>query len=367
MRIALVVSGGLDRSGRTRVVPSLLWLIERLAARHQVQAFVVDYSEQPCTYSLLGATIRDLGRVGGPPGLRRFQIARRLARAIALHGPFDIIHSYQGMPAGIAATAVARRIGVPIVVTFDAGELVAVDEIGYGLQRRWFDRVAIRRTISDASVVTVATRYMARLPPLADIAVEIVPIGVDPRLFPLRTDPPGAPWRLVRVGSLNAVKDNALLLHALVHLPDVQLDLVGEDTLGGAMQRLANDLRVSGRVTFHGFQPSDQLAGFYSRAHLNVVTSHHEAANVTVLEAASTGLATIGTRVGYIADWSPERAEAIGTRDPTAVAAAIDSLIRDGDRRQRLAVAAREWTLAHDADWTARTFSELYARVVKPR
>ena len=31
MRVALVVPGGLDRSGRTRVVPSLLWLVERLA------------------------------------------------------------------------------------------------------------------------------------------------------------------------------------------------------------------------------------------------------------------------------------------------------------------------------------------------
>jgi hypothetical protein len=33
MKIALVVRGGVDRGGRERVVPVLLWLIERLARR----------------------------------------------------------------------------------------------------------------------------------------------------------------------------------------------------------------------------------------------------------------------------------------------------------------------------------------------
>jgi hypothetical protein len=41
MRIALVVPGGVDRSGRERVIPILLWLIERLARRHTVHAFVL--------------------------------------------------------------------------------------------------------------------------------------------------------------------------------------------------------------------------------------------------------------------------------------------------------------------------------------
>ena len=41
MRIGLVVSGGVDRSGRERVTPSLLWLVERLARRHDVHVFVL--------------------------------------------------------------------------------------------------------------------------------------------------------------------------------------------------------------------------------------------------------------------------------------------------------------------------------------
>src|SRR4051812_38106284 len=143
MKIGLVVPGGVDRSGRERVVPVLLWLIERLARRHDVHVFVVDYYPQPCSYELLGARIHDLGRVSGPIGFRRFRIERRLAAALQEHGPFDVLHAYWGMPAGVVATRVARRFRVPVVVTLSSGELVAIDDIRYGLQRRWIDRRAM--------------------------------------------------------------------------------------------------------------------------------------------------------------------------------------------------------------------------------
>src|SRR5262245_51345396 len=146
MTVALVVPGGVDRSGRERVVPVLLWLIERLARRHTVHVVVLDYYAEPCTYPLLGATVHDVGRVTGPPGLRRVRLARRLADALTRIGPVDVVHAYWGMPAGAVAVPIARRLGVPVVVTLSSGELVRNDSIGYGLQRRWIDRRAIGRT-----------------------------------------------------------------------------------------------------------------------------------------------------------------------------------------------------------------------------
>ena len=52
MRIGLVVAGGFDPSGRERVIPSLVWLVERLARRHAVHVFVLRYFEEPRTYAL---------------------------------------------------------------------------------------------------------------------------------------------------------------------------------------------------------------------------------------------------------------------------------------------------------------------------
>ncbi|HMF95060.1 MAG TPA: hypothetical protein VKE96_12230, partial [Vicinamibacterales bacterium] len=62
MRIALVVTGGVDQSARERVVPALLWLVERLARRHDVHVFALHYHRSPRSYALLGATVHDLGR-----------------------------------------------------------------------------------------------------------------------------------------------------------------------------------------------------------------------------------------------------------------------------------------------------------------
>jgi glycosyltransferase involved in cell wall biosynthesis len=364
MRIALIVTGGVDASARDRVVPALLWLIERLARRHDLHVFALHYHRKPTSYPLLGATVHDLGRVGGPPGLRRLRVTGRLRREVVEHGPFELLHAYWGMP-GIVATRVGRDLGIPVIVTLDSGELVAIDDIGYGLQRRWIDRRMIAGTLRDAARVTVCTRYLASMPALGGRRVDVIPIGVDAALFPVASRAEGPPWRLLRVASLNAVKDYPTLLRAMAsivsQLPDTHLDIVGEDTLKGAVQAQCRALGLDEHIAFHGVQPTDALGGFYGRAHLHLVSSRHEAASVAMLEAACAGVPTVATRVGYAADWATDgRAIAVAIGDADALAAATVALIRNRGRRDQVAASARAWALAHDADWTAAEFSRLY-------
>lgn len=357
------MTGGVD-AARRDVVPALLWLVERLARRHDVHVFALHYYHEPRTYPLVGATVHDIGRVEGPPGLRRLRVRARLQRAVARAGPFDALHAYWGMPAA-AATQVGARLRVPVVVTLDSGELVSLPEIGYGLQRRWIDRRAVARAIDRAARVTVATRFMARLPALGGVPVEIVPIGVDPGLFPAGRTPDGPPWRLLRVASVNGVKDYPTLLRGFSivasRLDSVHLDIVGADTLNGSMQAFSRQIGVDRHVTFHGFQPTEALSAFYRAAHVHVVSSRHEAAGVAALEAACAGVPTVGTAVGYVADWAEEgRAIAVPVGYAAALGSAIVDLLEDPSRRADVARAARSWALEHDADWTAARFDELF-------
>ena len=366
MRIGLIVAGGVDRSGRERVLPELLDFIARVARRHELHVFALRYYREPCEYPLFGATVHDLGRVDQPPGLRQWRMRGRLRRALARLGRFDVLHAYWGMPTGAVTVDVAPSIGAPVVVTLTTGELVGIDDIEYGLQRRPRDRRAVARIFARAALVTVPTEYMQRL--AAGARPAVVPMGLDPARF-TPTEADGPPWRLIRVATINAVKDYPLLLHAFAGVlrlePDTHLDIVGEDVLDGRMQLLARELGVADRVTFHGYQPLDRVPALYARAHLHIVTSRHEASSVATLEAALSGVATVGTAVGHLADWAGLQPPAAATTagNPAAIAQAITALLRDSARRRQLATAARAWALAHDADWTASAFEEIYARV----
>jgi len=375
VRIGFVAAGGFDRSGRERVTPALLSLVERLARDHDVHVFVLDYCPRACTYPLAGATIHDVGRVTAPPGLRRHRLRRRLAYAIDRVGGLDVLHAYMGVPAGIATAAAASSRGIPVVATLDSGELVSLDDVGYGLQRRWIDRRAVAAVTRMASRITVCTEFMWKQQTLRAPSVHIIPIGVDARAFPAGELTEGPPWRLLRVASLNRVKDYPTLLHAfrmvVDRLGDVSLDVVGEDTLNGAVQALARALGLDAHVAFHGVQPNDRVAAFYAHAHLHVSASRHEAAGVTTLEAACANVPTVGTAVGYVADWTTgsdacERAVGVPVGDAAALAEGIVALIRDPARRSRTAASARGWATAHDADWTAARFVTLYREIARP-
>jgi glycosyltransferase involved in cell wall biosynthesis len=352
MRVALVVTGGVDRSGRERVIPALLSFIERQARHH----------ERPCTYPLLGATVDDLGR---PRGLRRQYAA--LVRALRHQGRFDVIHGYWALPGGLAAALAGRRLGIPSVVTLDSGEFVSDPEIEYGLQRSWRHRLAVSATLRLASRLTVCTGHMRVLARAHGVEPAVLPLGVDTTRFTATDRLPGPPWRLLHAASLNPVKDQRTLLHAFRHVldrvGDAHLDIAGEDTLGGAIQDIARQLGIDRHVTFHGVQPTEALVGLYQRAHLFVLSSRHEAGAVVVLEAAACGVPTVGTAVGYLADWTPDRAITVSPRDPRALGEAIVGALSNPARLADIAAAARAWTLAHDAEWTAREFDRLYRDV----
>jgi glycosyltransferase involved in cell wall biosynthesis len=365
MRIALVVTGGFDASGRQYVIPTLLSLVERLARRHDVFVYVLRYHAQASTYPLVGATIRDLGR---PRGI--WQQYRRLIAALKHDGPFDVLHAYWGLPAGLVTAIAARRLGVPSVITFDSGEFAALPDIGYGSQLRARQRLAIRITARLATALTVCSPYQARLARAHGWSAATIPLSVDTSRFVPGHRPEGPPWRLLHVASLNPVKDHETLLRAFQIVVqsgmDAQLDITGEDTLAGAAPAFAERLGIRERVCFLGFQPSDALVPIYQRSHLFVLSSRHEAAGAVVLEAAACGVPVVGTAVGYIADWAPDRAMAVPPQDPAALATAIRALLTDGDRRERLAAAAHQWTVTHDADWTSGQIEHVYKQLLTP-
>lgn len=362
MKMALVVPGGVDRSGTERVIPCLLWLIERLAAAHEVHVFALHQEPRPGRWRLLGAEVHNAGA--------RPRRMRALAQMLAEHrrGRFDVAHGFWAAGPGAVAVAFGRMARVPAIVSLPGGDLTALRDIGYGAlltrRGRWWTRLAL----AGAARVVVPSDRMAEAAAAFSLGAETIPFGVALDRWPVRPPQPrtGA-LRLVHVANLNRVKDQPTLLAAARLLAergvDFRLDMIGPDTLDGAVQQRCAALGLSDRVRFDGFLDHRAVRPWIERAHVLVVSSRHEAGPMVALEAAVAGVPTAGTAVGHIADWAPEAAVAVPIGDAAALAAALARLERDEAERLRLAEAAQKRALACDADATARLHERLYAEL----
>jgi glycosyltransferase involved in cell wall biosynthesis len=373
MRLVIITPGGFDPGGRERVIPALLWLVERLACRHEVQVFTTDGTRGPRTYRLAGAVVDRLDPGATRlPGARMLHLWRQLMGALkpaARGGPTTVIHGFWAGTSGLLAALAGKRLGMPVVVSIGGGELVWLPECGYGGQGRLRSRVQAWLALRLADVVTGGSRYA--LAPLAGrLPARCLPLGVDVAQFaaPVQCSE-HPPWRLIHVGSINRIKDQGTLLQALrlivAQEPLTHLDWVGEDTLSGAMQRLCTGLGLTAHVTFHGFRPNDDVAALYRAAHVNLLSSRHESQAVVVGEAAAAGVPTVGTAVGIVAELAPGAATAVPIGDAQALAAAVLDLLRNPARRAQIGAAAQAWAQRYDADWTAAQFEQIYQEIAR--
>ena len=364
MKVAMVVPGGVDRSGTRRVIPVLLALIRRLARRHELHVFSLFQEDTPGNWDLLGARVHNIGRT---------RTALRGLRAIVSEhrrGGFDVLHAIWASPSGTLAVLAGRFLRRPVVVHLAGGELVSLPALGYGEQRTPAGRLRVRVATAGAACITAPSRSLVELAARAGIRAERLPLGIDPDVWPPvppRPREPGRPLRLIHVASLNAVKDPGTLLAAAAVLRDrgigFTLDIVGEDAIAGAAQRRTTDLGLSDVVTFHGFLEQPPLRARVLRAEVLVMTSRFESGPAVLAEAAACGVPTVGTRVGMIADWAPDAALAVPAGDPAAVAEAIGRLATDDGLRMGIAVTAQLRASTEDADWSADRVEDVYRRV----
>ena len=365
MNIALVVPGGVDRSGERRVIPVLLWLIARLARAHAVRVFALRQERQPGQWQLQGATIHN---VGWP-----FSVPRAIAAIRREHSrkPFDLVHIFWGGDCALAGVTAARSLGIPALVHLAGGELAALTDIGYGGRLHWYRRVADGWPLRNADIVTAASAPIVEQAAAHGFDARRVPLGVDLAAWPQAEPRPrahGERARLIHVASLNRVKDQPTLLRAMQRLMqagvDFHLDIAGDDTLGGAMQKLAAQLKLGPHVTFHGFRTQRELRPLVTQAHINLVSSRHEAGPLVLLEAAVAGVPTVGTAVGHVCEWAADAAVCVPVGDDAAFALGVRRLLVDDTERVRLAIAAQRLATDEDADFTARCFEELYGKLV---
>ena len=131
----------------------------------------------------------------------------------------------------------------------------------------------------------------------------------------------------------------ALLLQGLQ--PDAHCVLVGEGPMESALRTLTDKLGLADRVHFAGLLRD--MPGVYQDLDLSVSSSHSEAMPLALIEAMSSGLPVVATRVGGV----PEIVEhgqsgwLVAPGDFEDIAARVDAILSDASLRQKMGQTAR--------------------------
>jgi len=100
-------------------------------------------------------------------------------------------------------------------------------------------------------------------------------------------------FNMISVGRFEPVKNQQLLIKALISVPNAQLYLLGKGILGKDLKKIAEDEKVSDRVHFLGFDPN--FYKYLKSADLFVFGSNHEGFPNVLLEAMACGLPILTT------------------------------------------------------------------------
>ncbi|MEP6729990.1 MAG: glycosyltransferase family 4 protein [bacterium] len=361
MRIAILLHGGVDRSGERHVIHGFLWLIERLAGRHEVHVFSRDQEPDPDDWTLLGADVHNTGTKRG----WRTRLFSTFANEHKV-APFHVIHGIFPW-GGTYGALLGARYHLPVLFHAAGGEFVDLPDIAYGTGTTSRGRAALRIALLGARRVTVASAPMQRLAAAHGVDAEVVPIGVAldrwPPMAPRHRDP-RRPARLLHVGDLRPVKDQPTLLAAMnllrEHDAKFQLDMVGVDTMNGTLQRGDVARTLGNNIRWHGHLCHEALRRLMSDADVLLVTSRHEAGPIVALEAAVLGVPTVGTAVGHVSEWAPRAAIAVPVGDAEGLARETIALLDDEERRLDIANEAQRRAVSIDADYTATAFERIY-------
>jgi glycosyltransferase involved in cell wall biosynthesis len=207
--------------------------------------------------------------------------------------------AFFGMPSGAVAWLLKKLYGIPYVVSLRGGDVPGFRPYDFKTYHKLIGPL-LRVIWHDASAVIANSNGLRLLAGAFEPRMEIpiIPNGVDlARYSAGRRD--WAPAALLSAGRVVHQKGLDLGLRALAQLKeyDWQWRIAGDGPQMEALQSLARELGLAGRVVFLGWQSREDLAQWYHRSNIFLFPSRHEGMPNAVLEAMASGLPVVATRI----------------------------------------------------------------------
>ncbi len=306
-----------------------------------------------------GAESRVLGDLGGVLKWPRigWQMLSRdpgpYVRLLADRRP-ALMHAHFGVE-GVYGLAITNRLGIPLVTTFHGFD-ATLSTTALLRSPAWFNYPLYRGKLARQGALFLCASSFIRDRVLAmgfpEARTKVHYIGVD--CAAIRPREPAEETRTVlHVARLVEVKGTRHLIGAFAGLADrftdVELTIVGDGPLKSSLQGLAKTLGIADRVRFLGPRPYPEVLGLMRRAAMLVLPSIRagdgrvEGLGMVLLEAAATGVPTVGSRIGGIPEGivDGETGFLVPERDEEALAGRMATLLENRDLRVGMGTKAR--------------------------
>ena len=208
-----------------------------------------------------------------------------------------------------------------------------------------------------------------------DPVFRVLPEARDPsELLPGHALTPGLRY-LVYVGGLSPHKNLGVLIEAFRRVaprfPTLRLLLVGDysgDVFYSAyadLKRQVDQNNLSGQVCFAGFIDDATLIELLNRTELLVMPSLEEGFGLPAFEAAACGTPSVVSEVGPAPSLLKDAVIAFPPRDVDALVSALNAVLGDPARRERMAAAALARSREFSWQRSAAEFSALLTEVAR--
>jgi glycosyltransferase involved in cell wall biosynthesis len=198
---------------------------------------------------------------------------------------------------------------------------------------------------------------------------QAVSCGIDIGHYASGESSPGPDMSVLFVGRLDREKNIDELIRAMVPLPEVRADIVGDGSVREKLVALATDLGVLDRVTFHGFVSDDELVRAYQHCDVFCMPGTAELQSLATMEAMAAGRPVIAAdamalphlvRPGVNGFLYPPG-------DIGQLTARLAELARNPAMRTEMGQASRKIIAGHGIDGTLDVFDGLYRDAVDAR
>jgi len=231
------------------------------------------------------------------------------------YGPPDVIHAHSYI-AGFAASYIAKKTGIPFVLTEHASTFISEDI-------RPSQISSVKRALNSASSIICLSNSLKKvLEKFTDQHIEVIPELVDTKVFYPQDVRKNEIFTIVDIGYLIPRKGYDILIDAfkIAHNLDnaIRLEIVGDGKLRDELEARVQNANLQEDITFHGGLPADEIAKLLCQSHLCISTSHVETFGITLIEAMACGIPVVATPSGgpqdivtsetglLTADWNPD-------------------------------------------------------------